>query len=157
MPCFIAAMWRKLTFWAFFSSNCSYNGTFFKGLKVGRFEKMPPRPHKFGKIPPPNLFFSQIAIYYRPLFWLFCSLFTVIWRGFFDIVCHLSALLSSTSSNFKLGVVILSIILHFLKKNQKHLLSAKKVEKMTGNKPQCELKIAYFYVFQGKKSKSHLL
>ena len=48
---------------------------------------------------------------------------------FFDIFRHFSALLSSTFSNFELGIVILSLVPRFLKKTKTHLLSANKKPK----------------------------
>ena len=36
--CVMVAILGKLTFWAFFTPNCCYNGTFSKGLKVNNFK-----------------------------------------------------------------------------------------------------------------------
>ena len=70
--------------------------------------------------PPPKLIFLPnrdllSSTFLTFLLAIYCDL-----ERFFDTVCHLSALLSSTSSNFELRVVILSIVPHFLKNNQKH-------------------------------------
>ena len=120
---------RKIDFWAFFTSNCSYDGTFFKGLKVGRFEKMPlPPPTNLEKYPPPkSIFLSNRDLLSSTL--LTFLLDTNFDLEFFDIFRHFSSLLSSTFSNFELGIVILSLVLRFQKKIKHTYFRAKKSKK----------------------------
>ena len=120
-------------------------------------KKCYPSPTNSEKCPPPPKirFCSLIAIYYRPLFWLFCSILTLMWRGFliyFGIFPPYYRVLFRSIIN-----VILRIFPRLKKKNIKNtLIIGQKSRKIGDNKARFELKIAYIQVFQGKQNQNHI-